>query len=124
MFLSVLECVPDLSEESADLIAGNLALQASTELPPGDYGASFAKMFLVLISLVLLFGLTIWFLRRLIRQRLERGTGAQMIHVLEKKMISPKTMLYVIEHEGKKILLAESQLEIRTISSSQLRETD
>lgn len=31
-------------------------------------------------------------------------------------MISPKTMLYVIEVEGKRILVAESHLEVRPIS--------
>jgi len=111
-----------MPDESIDLIADNsmrnLLLQGSTELPPGDYGVSFVKMFLTLIALMLLFGVTVWFLRRLIRQRLERGTGEQLIHILEKKMISPKTMLYVVELEGQKILLAESHLEIRKIAIS------
>jgi len=111
-----------MSEENIDLIAespiGSLLLQANTELPPGDYGVSFVKMFLTLIALIVLFGATVWFMRRLIRQRLERGTGEQLIQILEKKMISPKTMLYVVEIEGQKILLAESHLEIRRIATS------
>ena len=115
-----------MSEENIYLIAdgsmGNLLLQANTELPPGDYGVSFVKMFLTLIALILLFGTTVWFMRRLIRQRLERGTGEQLIQILEKKMISPKTMLYVVELEGQKILLAESHLEIRRIATSKLDE--
>ena len=118
MFLSKLEAIP---EECAELITAADPMgimQASTDAAPGDYGASFIKMFLTMITLVLLFGLTIWFLKRLVRMRLEKGTGEQMIHVLEKKMLSPKTMLYVVELDGKKILLAESQLEIRNIASS------
>ncbi len=119
MFLSKLEAFP---EDCTDLISAvdPVSLMNTATDTPGDHGASFVKMFLTMITLVLLFGLTIWFLKRLVRMRLEKGTGEQMIHVLEKKMLSPKTMLYVIEHDGKKILLAESQLEIRNIVSSNI----
>ncbi len=115
-------------EDTGDLIAadpmGSFLLQSSAELPPGDYGTSFVKMFLTLIALIFLFSATVWFLRRLIRQRLEKGTGYQMIQILEKKMISPKTMLYVVELDGQKILLAESQLEVRRIGTTGHRDSD
>jgi flagellar protein FliO/FliZ len=103
--------MPDSSQEA--IFSG---AETANNLPPGDYGMTFVKMFLTMIVLVVLFGLTIWFLRRLIRSRIEKGSGEQMIEILEKKMISPKTMLYVVEIEGKRILLAESQLEVRPIS--------
>jgi flagellar protein FliO/FliZ len=90
--------------------------QSANNLPPGDYGLAFVKMFLTLLVLIALFGVTIWFVKRLIRAKLERGAGTQMIEILEKKMISPKTMLYVVEVEGKKILLAESQIEVRPLA--------
>lgn len=111
-----------MPEDNADLsIAdpiGNFLLQSSAEIPPGDYGVSFVKMFLTLIALIFLFSFTVWFLRKIIRQRMEKGVGYQMIQILEKKMISPKTMLYVVELEGQKILLAESQIEVRRIATS------
>lgn len=87
------------------------------ELPSGDYGGAFLKMFGTLIFLVILLWATVWFLRRLIQQRFRRGVGVQAIQVLEKKMISPKTMLYFLEVEGKKILIAESHLEIEKIET-------
>lgn len=93
-------------------------LPAPHEMPPGDYGAAFIKMFVTLFALVALLGISLWFVRRLLRYRLERGTGSQrMIEVLEKKMISQKTMIYVLEIEGEKIILAESQLEIKKLNS-------
>jgi flagellar protein FliO/FliZ len=113
-------------EENPDLLAadplGSFLLQTSTELPPGDYGVSFVKMFLTLIALIILFSSTVWFLRRIIRQRLEKGSGEQLIQILEKKMISPKTLLYVIEMDGQRILLAESQVEVRRISTTKPEE--
>ncbi len=86
-------------------------------MPTGDYGFALIKLFLSLIFIAGLLWLTMWFLRRLIRYRLEKSGGTQAIKVLEKKMISPKTMLYFVEIEGEKILLAESQLEVRQIIS-------
>jgi flagellar biogenesis protein FliO len=83
--------------------------------PPGDIGAAFVKMLLTFVALIaLLFG-TYWFIRRLIRNRLQKGVGDASIQILEKRMISPKTMLYLVEVENKKILLAESHLEIKRL---------
>ena len=82
-------------------------------VPPGDLSATFAKMLLTFVLLIVLLYGTYYVLRRLIRHRLQKGVGAPSIHVLEKKMISAKTMLYLIEVEGKKTLLAESHLEIK-----------
>ncbi len=101
-----------IPDESGDLVALNQPEQILQEMPPGDFGAAFVKMILSLIALVALLALTVWFLRRLIQGRLEKGSTNQSIQVLEKRMISPKTMLYLIEADGKKILVAESHLEI------------
>lgn len=90
------------------------------QMPSGDLGAAFAKMFLTLIALVILLFLSYWFLRRLIQNRLQKGVGAAAIQILEKRMISPKTTLYLIEVEHKKILVAESHLEIKRLEGFDL----
>jgi flagellar biogenesis protein FliO len=92
------------------------------ETPPLDLGASAAKMFLSLLFLIALLFISYWFIRRLIRHRLQKGMGTQSIHILEKRAISPKTVLYLVESEGTKVLFAESQLEIKRLSTSQSRE--
>lgn len=84
---------------------------------PGDYGLALIKMFLTLIAILGLFFLSYWFLRKLVQNRLEKGSAHLAIQILEKRMISAKTMLYLIEVDQKKILLAESQLEIKRIES-------
>lgn len=90
----------------------------------GELGATFAKMLLTFAALILLLFGTYWFLRRLIQSRLQKGVGVPSIQVLEKKMISTKTMLYLIEVENKKVLLAESHLEIKRIESFPLEEVE
>ena len=116
VFANTTVYIPD---EKGDLIGADAAIElaqnAMQEAPPGDFGAAFAKMILTLIALVALLAITFWFVRRLIQQRLQKGTGEQTIQIIEKKMISPKTMLYVVEIENQKILIAESHLEIRKI---------
>jgi len=90
---------------------------AQAQAQTGDLGAAFAKMFLTLIALCLLLFLTYWFLRKLIQNKLQKGAENSVIHILEKKMISPKTTLYLVEIENKKILLAESHLEVKKLET-------
>lgn len=85
------------------------------EYSSGGYALTFLKGSLTLIALIILLGATVWLLRRWVQQRIRRNGGIESIHLLEKKMISPKTMLYLLEVEGKKIVIAESQLEIRNL---------
>ena len=89
---------------------------SSLPMSSGDYGAAFMQMFLTLIGVVLLLWVTVWFLRRLIQKRLQKGLGIEAIQIIEKRMLSPKSMLYLIEVDGKRVLIAESHLEVRRIS--------
>lgn len=97
------------------LFATLTATESMAQMPPGDLGATATKMFLTLIVLVALLVLSYWFLRRLIHNRLQKGGSEQAIQILEKRMISPKTMLYLVKIEDKKILIAESHLEIKRL---------
>ena len=85
------------------------------QMPSGDLGAAFTKMFLTLTALVILLFVSYWFLRRLIQRRLQKGVGEARVHVIEKKMLSPKTMLYLVEVDQKRVLIAESHLEIKRL---------
>lgn len=84
-----------------------------TEIPGSELGPALAK---VAISLVILVGLmfaTLWILRRLIQGRMQRSSPNQLIQIVERRPLSPKTMLYMISIEGEHHLIAESQLEVR-----------
>ena len=85
------------------------------QMPSGDLGAAFTKMFLTLTALVILLFVSYWFLRRLIQRHLQKGVGEARVHVIEKKMLSPKTMLYLVEVDQKRVLIAESHLEIKRL---------
>lgn len=97
-------------------------LTTETAAPPLNLGVAFAKMLLTFAILILLLCCTYWLIRRIVRMRLQRGIGVPSIEVLEKKMISTKTMLYLIQIEGKKVLLAESHLEVRKLETFTIEE--
>jgi flagellar biogenesis protein FliO len=107
-----------LANDPSTVDGVSLALtDATNQIPPGDFGAAFAKMILTLLGLVLLMLVSYWFIKKIIQQRLQKGIGTSAIQVLEKKMISPKTMLYLIEVDHKKILIAESHLEVKRLEA-------
>jgi len=92
-------------------------LETVSQMPPGDFGAAFVKMFLTLIALIALLLVTYWFMRKIIQHRLQKGSRDATIQILEKRMISPKTMIYLLEIENKKIVIAESHLEIKKLEA-------
>jgi flagellar biogenesis protein FliO len=44
------------------------------------------------------------------------GSG-RSINILEKRALSPKSILYIVEIGNKKILIAESQVEVRALTT-------
>ena len=82
-------------------------------MPEVDYGVALTRMLLSLAACIVLLVISVWFLRRLMQSRFQRPSTSQSIQILEKRMISPKSALYLVEIEGKKVLVAESQLEVK-----------
>ncbi len=108
-----------IPDDKGDLVAlaGKIAETAAPLPPPTDLGMTLVKMLISLLALALLLFASYWFLKRLIQNRLQKGVGRQSIEILEKRMISPKTMLYLIQVENKKILFAESHLEVKALDT-------
>lgn len=77
---------------------------------------AFTRMLLSFFAFILLGGASFYFLRRFIRQKNYRGQSRKII-IKEKKMLSPKTVVFLIEVEGKKLVVSESQLEVRLLDS-------
>jgi flagellar biogenesis protein FliO len=80
-----------------------------------EYKHAFVKMFLLLIALLFLIFLTFWMFKKFISARLHQANLTKSIKILEKRALSPKSILYLIEIEGKKVVISESTLEVRKI---------
>ena len=83
-----------------------------------SYEHAFIKMILTLGGLLLLVFLTLWALRKLSHGKMGGFGSQKKIKVLEKRPLSPKTVLYLLELDGKEIFIAESQLEIKSLLST------
>lgn len=73
-------------------------------------------MLLTLVGLIALVFMTVWLLRKLTQGKIG-AFGKKHINVVERRPLSPKSILYIVEVGGKQILVAESQLEIKTLAS-------
>lgn len=93
-----------------------------------DQGDDFFKKFInMLTTLGLMLALLlfiVWFLKRFLTTRVEKGNQESLIKVLEKRMLSPKTTLYFLEVKNKEIVLAESLNGVTLLSSSSLAFND
>lgn len=102
-----------------ELTVENFLTQADEEIYPSvsgtEYKPAFFKMLLILIALISLIFLTFWIFKRMMRMRVTQANMTKNIKVLEKRVISPKSMLYLVEIEGKRVLISESNLEVRKI---------
>lgn len=88
-------------------------VQAATE----SYETAFIKTIVVLVGLLVLVILTVWMFKKISHGRLRSFNYLKSIKVIEKRPLSPKSMLYLIEVGGKQVLIAESQLEVRQVAS-------
>ena len=67
--------------------------------------------------------LVLWFMKRLMNTRVEQLNASSSIRISERRALSPKSMLYLIEVENKTILIAESINGITRIEDFPLIET-
>ncbi len=81
-----------------------------------SFKKAFYKTIAILLGGIILVIIGVWFFKRYSGGSLQPGNSMKTIKVLEKRPISPKSMLYLIEVGGQKILISESQFEVRTIS--------
>lgn len=122
--LSPPESTPVQTPTPSPTIPGNLEPNSEpgpTPIPSSkemtnSYESAFVRMLVTLLGLVFLVFATFWILRRLGKGKFKMG-GGRTINVIERRALSPKSMLYVVEIGNKKVLISESQLEVRALTS-------
>ena len=85
---------------------------------PISYKGAFMKMMLTLLGLILLIVISVWMLRRVSHGRMKQMNYGRSIKILERRPLSAKTVLYLVEISGKKVVIAESQVEVRGITTA------
>jgi len=88
-------------------------IQQSTEL----YESSFIKTLILFSAFLVLIVVTIWMYKKISQGRFRSFNSLKAVKILERRPLSPKSILYLIEVSGKQVLIAESQVEVRTITT-------
>lgn len=96
------------------LLADSTAL--TPEITTPSYEPTFFKMIMTFLGLIALIIASIWILKRILNAPFRQTTTQKSIKVLEKKGLSPKSTLYVVEVFGKKLVFVESHAEIRKLA--------
>ncbi len=86
------------------------------------YEGAFLKMILVLLLLLFIIFFGVWAIRRLSRSRLRMFKEPKHIRIIDRRSLSAKTALYLVEVGEKRVLVAESQLEVKGLATIDLEE--
>ena len=82
----------------------------------------FFKMLSLLGLIIMLLLLASWFLKRMLSSRTEQINNTSLIKIVERRMLSAKSAVYVIDVMGKKVVLAESQNGITALGELPLKQ--
>ena len=92
----------------------------SKELMPFPDSASFTRMWITIAAALILLFATLWLLRRFKTGHFKKFGNSSTFNIIERRTLSPKTMLYVIEINNKQLLISESQVEVRALNQEDI----
>jgi|GEM_PF-1705230 len=120
--LFILFCVTlgasDLGTPSGDeFVALSEASENLDDLFDGDYASTFKRMVVSLVTLIALVAISFYLIKRIMNKRYRGAPETAGIKILEKKALSPKSMLYLVEIDQEKVLISESHLEVRPLQT-------
>lgn len=78
------------------------------------------EFFYMLFMLAILIGVVLlasWFLKRMLHTRIEQLNTQSQIKIVDKRALSQKTIIYLIEYEDQKFMVAETPTSLVTIMS-------
>jgi flagellar biogenesis protein FliO len=79
---------------------------------PGPASDKFLSEFISMLAtlglIIALILIVAWFLKRMVNARQDQANETSIIKVLERRSLSPKTAIYLLDVEGKSLIIAES----------------
>lgn len=115
MFLFLLLASPLFSEAPPTETPSPIEIQPALPQLPSEEPAGESKFMQELISMLTTLGFLVaamfavaWILKRLLRSRMEQMNTTSLIKILERRYLSPKSSLFLLEVNGKGILVGET----------------
>lgn len=81
-----------------------------------NYWSEFFNMLMTLGFIIGLVILSVWFLKRIMRSRIKHLNRSTGIKILEKRALTNKSSLYLVEVLGKGILIADSAAGVQRLA--------
>ena len=94
-----------------------LMADAPEVLTPGDFKISFFKTLLSMALCLAAILVALWFVKRFANKKFFNLNDQHNIKIIERRPISPKSVLFLVQIGNKQVLIAESQLEVRALTS-------
>lgn len=82
--------------------------ETATEIEPDRFYVEFIRMLSLLGILLAAFLIVAWFFKKMMGKKIDQMNAASQIKIVERRTLSPKTSIFMIEVEGKRMILAES----------------
>ena len=100
LLLNTVTSPTQAAQEPAEKILNHA--QAAVQTP------SFLRLGLAFVGLILALWVIVWILRKISGSKFGLFSSDTKLKIIERKNLSPKTVLYVVEVEGQKLLVSES----------------
>lgn len=91
---------------------------------PDNFQVKFMNMLFMLGLLIGVMILASWFIKRMMKTRLEQINTGSSIRVVEARYLSPKTTVYLLDAMGKGILVAESHTGVTYLTTVPLHDKE
>ena len=78
-----------------------------------EFHKAFIKMIISLVAIIFLCIITFWVFKKISKAKMTTANNNKALKILEKRILSPKTMLYIVEYENTKTLISESHLDVK-----------
>lgn len=101
-WFSILLPLPLLAEESTSIVP------LEDIPPPPEPYVEFMQLMLTLALIIAFLLIIMWWIKRYMNARVEQLNVSSSIKIIERRSLSPKSSLYIIEAMGKYVLAAES----------------
>lgn len=76
----------------------------------------FFKMLLILAALITLMYFIAWYMKRMTTVRIDQYNDSSSMKILERRQVSQRTTLFLMEIEGEKIVMAETPTSVVQLS--------
>lgn len=89
------------------------------ELQNEKFYVEFFKMLLILAVVIAALMAVMWFVRRMASVRMTQMNRSSLLQIVETRPLSPKTTLYIMDVEGKRLIFAESHEGVTFLAETQ-----